>query len=342
MSGMQTAAKNAGRNAMRKRVIRFALGALLFALSLPAEAQQGKIYRVGLLAPPGKVEERLHIKGLRAGLAEAGYVEGKNLQLNIPNVKTYDELRPIAKGYAEQKVDAIVTQGGTATGIAKEATREIPIVFIWGLPDPLQSGFIKSLARPETNITGLSSFTGPEILGKRLELFKEVVPSLRRTVLLYNARGENPMHERNLVLLREIAPKLGLKLAEKPIKSAGEAVEALLSISKETADGIFIIFSGLFAEPCKRIAAIAMQKRLPLSGCEVVEQGVLLSYVPDGYRTGYRGAWYVDRILRGTKPQDLPVEAPMKFEFVINLKTAKQIGLTIPPNVLARADKVIR
>ena len=143
--------------------------------------------------------------------------------------------------------------------------------------------------------------------------------------------------------MRNTAPKLGLKLAEKPIKSADQAVESLLAISKQTTDGIFIIGSGLFAEPCKRITSIAMQNRLPLTGCGAgAEEGPLLSYEPDGYRIGHRGVSYVDRILKGTKPQDLPVEAPTKFELVVNLKTAKQIGLTIPPNVLARADRVIR
>jgi len=327
---------------MNEKLSTFLVATMVLSSFHLAEAQQGKIYRVGVLAPPGQVEERPFFKGLRDGLNEAGYVEGKNLQLNIPNVKTYDELRPIAKGYVEKKTEVIVTQGGTATGIAKEATTEIPIVFIWGLPDPVEAGFVKSLARPETNITGLSSFTGREIVGKRLELFKEAVPSLRRVVLLYNARGENPGHAKNLAVVREVAPNLGLKPIEKPAKSVSDVDEVLRTLSKQTADGIFIIFSGLFTESCKRIGAIAMQKRLPLSGCEVVEQGVLLSYVPDGYRTGYRGAWYVDRILKGTKPEDLPVEAPTKFELIINLKAAKQIGLTIPPNVLARADRVIR
>ena len=327
---------------MKAKVFGLGLCVALLALSFPADAQQGRVYRVGVLAPPGKVEERAHIKGLRDGLKEAGYQEGKNLLLDMPTVKTYDELRPIARSYAEKKVNIIVTQGGTATGIAKEATREIPIVFIWGVSDPVQAGLVKSVARPETNITGVSSFTGPEIAGKRLELFKEAVPSLRQVAVFYNARGENPGQAKNLTVVREAAPNLGLKLIEKPAKSVSDVDEALRTLSKQTVDGIFIIQSGLFAEPCERIAAIAMQKRLPLSGCEAVEQGVLLSYLPDGFRIGYRGAWYVDRILKGTKPQDLPVEAPMKFELIINLKAAKQIGVTIPQQVLMRADKVIK
>jgi ABC-type uncharacterized transport system substrate-binding protein len=328
---------------MIRRIFSLVLGALLLALSHPAEAQQGKIYRIGILVQSGKTEERLEIKGFRAGLAEAGYVEGKNLQLNIPNVKTYDELRPIAKGYVERKVDVIVTNGGTATEIANRTTKEIPVVFIWGVTDPVESGLVKSLARPDTNVTGLTNEAGAEIYGKRLELFREVVPSLRRVALLYNARGENPDHARRLAVVREVAPKLGLTLNEKSAKSVGDVDEMLRTVSKENSDGIFIICSGLFSESYKKINALAIQKKLPAWGCSAEQSfEALVSYSPDRYRNGHRGAWYVDRILKGTKPADLPVEQPIKFEFIINLKTAKQIGLTIPPNVLARADRVIR
>ena len=177
---------------MTKRFLFWLLTTFFLVTASIAAAQQPKVYRAGVLGPPGRLDGRLAIKGLRDGLKEAGYVEGQNLLLNMPNVKTYDELRLIAKAYVQEKVDIIITHGGTATGIAKEATKEIPIVFITGISDPVQSGFVKSVARPETNITGLSSFAGPEIFGKRLELFKEAVPSLRRVALLYNARGENP------------------------------------------------------------------------------------------------------------------------------------------------------
>jgi ABC-type uncharacterized transport system substrate-binding protein len=183
--------------------------------------------------------------------------------LNISNIKTYDELRPIAKGYVENRTDVIVTYGGTATGIAREATKEISIIFIWGLADPVAMGFVKSLARPETNITGLSSMPNPEISGKRLELFKEVVPTLRRAVLLYNARGENPSQGLILEVVRNTAPKLGLILAEKPIKSAGEAVEALLSVSKENTDGIYIVGSGLLQSPVRESLIRQCRKDCP-------------------------------------------------------------------------------
>ena len=324
-----------------KNIVVFVLLAVVLAFTNLAHAQQDKIYRLGMLAPPGQAKDRPHITGLRDGLEAAGYIENKNLQLNIPNVKTYQELRPIANGYVEGKIDTIVTDGGTATSIAKDATSTIPIVFIWGLVDPVGAGVVKSLARSETNVTGLTSSPGPEIQGKRLELFKEAVPKLRRVTLLYNARGENPGQAKSLAVVREVAPKLGLTLAENPITAASESDKAVLSASKETTDGIFIIGSGLFGEPCKKITAIAMQKRLPLTGC-VLESGSLFSYEPDRYRNGYRGAWFVDQILKGTRPQELPIEAPTRFEFIINLKTAKQIGVTIPPNVLARADRVIK
>jgi len=324
-----------------KNIVALVLLAVVLAFSNLAHAQQDNIYRVGMLAPPVQAKDRPHISGLRDGLKAAGYIETKNLQLSIPKAKTYQELRPIANGYVENKIDVIVTDGGTATGIAKEATNTIPIIFIWGLVDPVGAGVVKSLARSETNVTGVTSSPGPEIQGKRLELFKEAVPTLRRVTLLYNARGENPGQAKSLAVVREVAPKLGLTLAEKPIRAASEADNAVLSVSKDTTDSIFIIGSGLFGEPCKKITTMAIQKRLPLTGC-ALELENLLSYEPDRYRNGYRGAWFVDQILKGTRPQELPVEAPTRFEFIINLKTAKQIGLTIPPNVLARADRVIK
>ncbi len=315
----------------------------LILVSIPlAEAQQAKVHRVGVLSI-GSADHPT-IKGFQDGLKEAGYVEGKNLLLDMPLKKTFDELRPVANEYQKKKMDALVSRGGTATGIAKQATKDIPIVFLYAA-DPVQSGLVKSLARPETNLTGLTVEADVEFAAKRLEIFKEVIPTLQRVVVLYNARGENPNHVRRLAIIQKAAPSLGLKLAEKPIKSAGEVEQVLSSVSKDTTDGIFIICSSLFDGVFKKIATKAIQNRLPLSGCsalQVTEHSALVGYATDFYRLGYRGAWYVDRILKGAKPQDLPVEAPTKFELLINLKTAKQIGLTIPPNVLVRADKVIK
>jgi putative ABC transport system substrate-binding protein len=325
----------------KKATVVLLIGLALTSAHL-ADAQQ-RVYRVGvLLAGSPDVPE---MKGLRDGVKEAGYIEGKNLILDIPATeKSIDQLRPQAKEYIEKKVDVIVGIGATPVLITKELTQEVPLVFV-GASDPVLSGLVKSVARPEANVTGVARATDVEMQGKRLEVFKEAVPTLRRVTVLYNARGENPAHDKNLALLQKVAPNLGLKLTEKPVKSTADIDRVLFSVSKDSTDGLFVICSGIFRDAFKKIAAMAIQKKLASTGCSpqhVTELDILLAYSADAYRIGHRGAWYVDRILKGSKPKDLPVEAPTYFEFVINLKTAKQIGLTIPPNVLARADKVIK
>jgi putative tryptophan/tyrosine transport system substrate-binding protein len=315
------------------------LGAMLLVLSVAAQSHQGKVYHVGILA----IGDTPQLKGFREGLKNAGYVEGKNLVLDISVKQNYDELRPIAKAYVEKKLDVIVGIGTTAPLLAKELTREIPIIFA-GASDPMASGLVKSLAQPEANVTGVSTRTDFEMHGKRLEIFKEAVPSLRRVAVLYNARGENPGHAKSLALVQKVAPDVRVKLIETPIKSTADLDRVLSSIAKETADGLFPICATIFRDPFKKIATVVIQKKLALMGCgaDQTENGALLSYDANRYRVGQRAAWYVERILKGTKPRDLPVEAPIYFELTISLKTAKQIGLTIPPNVLARADRVIR
>ena len=325
---------------MRRKIFIWLLANCLLTTVSVVDAQQQRVYNVGVLTLGGP--DRPAIKGLRGGLRESGYVEGKNLILDIPVKETNDELRPLAKAYMEKKFDVIVATGATAPLIAKELTREIPIVF-FGASDPILSGLVKSVAHPEANVTGVARAPDFEMHGKRLELFKEAVPTLRRVAVFYNARGENPSHAKSLALVQKVAPYLGLKLAEKPIKTAADVDRALSSVSKATTDGVFVICSGTIE--VTKMAAAALQKRVALMGCSalhVTEQGALLYYGTDTYRMGHRAAWYVDQVLKGRKPQDLPVEAPMYFELVFNLNTAKQIGLTIPPNVLVRANKVIR
>jgi putative tryptophan/tyrosine transport system substrate-binding protein len=235
-----------------------------------AEAQTAKVYQIGVLsinqAQIAQSTDSTVVKGLRNGLKEAGYVEGKNLILDIPLKRTYEDLRSLAKEYREQKVDAIVAVGGTATRIAKEATREIPIVFIYA-GDPVGSGLLKLLARPEPNLTGVTSDTDVEFASKRMEIFKELVPTLQRIVLLYNARGENSAHLMRLALIQKLAPTLGLKLTEKPIKSTENMEQALSSVSRDTTDGLFVICSSLFESGFKNIAVKTIQKRLALFGC---------------------------------------------------------------------------
>jgi putative tryptophan/tyrosine transport system substrate-binding protein len=330
------------RRSKHKKIFCLAFWPLLFALCAPVHAQQGTGYHIAVLLV-GTTDIPV-LSGLRDGLKDFGYVQGKNMSLDVSAKANYDELRPLVKSYKEKKIDTIVTIGGTATGIAKELAPDIPTVFIFG-SDPVQAGFVKSIARPETNLTGLTTRTGPEIEGKRLELFREAVPTMSRVSVLYNARGENPGHMANLEVLRRVGPGLGLKIQEKPIKAPGEVDDWLRSVSKETTDGIFVISSSMFRSLFGNIARVAMQKKLAVMGTvasNAIDDGTLLFYDSNRYRIGQRAAWYVDRILKGTKPQDLPVESPSYFELIINLKTAKQIGITISPNVLARADRVIR
>ena len=327
---------------MKSKIPIWLLATSLLGAISPAQAQQAKIYHVVvLLVGSADIPQ---IKGLRDGLKELGYSQGNNIALDIAAKDTYDELRPLIKGYKEKKVDAMVTIGGTATSFVKEIAPEIPTVFFIG-SDPVQAGFVKSFARPETNLTGLTSRTDAEIEGKRLEVFHEAVPTMQRVTVLYNARGENPGHMMNLEVLRKVGPALGLRLQEKPIKVAADLDEALRTLSKKNSEGIFVIGASIFRTRFNQIAPVAMRKKLALMGNEaehVTRDGALLYYDSNRYRVGHRAAWYVDRILNGTKPQHLPVESPMYYELFINLKTAKHIGLMVPPNLLARADKLIR
>jgi putative ABC transport system substrate-binding protein len=332
------------RRSGSNQVFCFAVCALLFALWIPFEtqAQQSKVYSVGLVALGRTVTAE--IPGLRDGLKEAGYIEEKNLLLDVNIAENYEGLVPIVRSYIERDFDIILSTGASAPLVAKKLTQHIPIVFIGGA-DPLQAGLVSSMARPEGNITGIARYRDTEIYGKRLELFKAAVPNLQKVTVLYNARGENPTHFSSLKVLQKIAPQLGLRITEKPIKIVTDIQKALSEISRDNADGVFTICATIFRDFNKNIATVAGHKKIASFGCSplsVTNYGALLYYGADTYRLGYRAAWYVDRILKGAKPQELPVEAPSYFQMIVNLKTAKQIGLTIPPNVLARADRVIR
>jgi putative tryptophan/tyrosine transport system substrate-binding protein len=301
--------------------------------------QQARVYRLGILTL--HTHDRPHLQGLRDGLKKAGYIEGKNLLLNMMQATNADKLRSIAKDYAEEKMDIIVTTGNVETVIAK-AVWSIPIIFM-PAGEPVQSGFVKSLARPGANITGLAYLGDIEIFGKDLEIFRDAVPNLQRVLMFYDS-GEDLIPAVSLPLLRKVAQVLAIALVEKPVQSLAQVEHEIAASSRNTTEGIFFICTSLFSD-FKKIAAESRKKRIPSYGCSsraVAEDGSLLSYRPDLYQIGQRGASYVDRILKGAKPAELPVEQPMKFELVINLKTAKHIGLTIPPNVLVLADKVIK
>jgi putative tryptophan/tyrosine transport system substrate-binding protein len=314
--------------------------ALLLRLQIPlaAEKQTG-MHKIAILSF-GDLQRPL-IKGLRYGLRKLGYLEGKNLLLDMPLLTTVSDVRALVDGYARSKsIDVIVTAGGIVTSIAKDLIPKHPIVFIAVL-DPVSSGIVESLARPGISITGITYDASVVTQGKRLEIFKAFVPSVRRVLVLYDDREENRVRDEMTTVVRNVALRADIKLEERPVKSVQEAARIVSSFSRS--DGIFTVCTTLFSN-LHPIAMIARERSLPLSGCSTthVEDGALLAYAPDLYQIGFRGASFVDRILKGTKPQNLPVENPTKFELIVNLKTANAIGITIPPEVLQQADKVIK
>ncbi len=328
---------------MTKSNLFWLLATVLLVTVAPVEAQQfGKVPRIGLLTVGSSTSFPTRIEGFRQRLRELGYVEGKNIVIEYRYAEgKEDRLPDLADELVRLKVDLIVVGGGIATLAAKKATSTIPIVMAVA-SDPVGSGFVASLARPGGNITG-STLINPDLSGKRLELLKEVIPEVTHVaVLVY--RG-NPA---SALLVRETesaAQSLGLQLQILDIRASSDELENAFGIVKKgRSKAIQVLSSAFFAAQRKKIVELAATTRLPAvyDTSLYVEAGGLMSYgvdIDDLYR---RAAVYVDKILKGTKPSDLPVEQPMKFEFIVNLKTAKLIGLTIPPNVLVRADKVIR
>jgi putative tryptophan/tyrosine transport system substrate-binding protein len=301
--------------------------------------------RIVIVMEGNNVRLQPQINGLRDGLEELGYAEGENLHWQRVEGGTQEELRANLKARLQkQAIDVIVTLGTTETNIAKEIAPRVPTVFL-PAADPVGSGFVRSLASPGTNLTGLSFFVGSESVGKQLEVFKQFVPALRRVGVLFDSRLKSTSLNDSWNRLAAVASWLGINLTEMPVTSTAEASRKILSLSYPgTSVGVFVFCSGLF-KSLEDLARVATKQKLPLFGCnafQVAEQNVLISYAPDLYSLGYRGAWFMDRIFKGTKPQDLPVETPRKFELVVNNKTAGEIGLKIPPGMLMLADRVFR
>jgi putative tryptophan/tyrosine transport system substrate-binding protein len=259
----------------------------------------------------------------------------------MPTVRKPNELRSHATGYVRQKMDVIVTTGTFETGIAKETTQQLPIVFM-PVADPINAGFVQSFPRPGTNLTGLALIRDVDSYGKQLEIFKEVVPSIGKLVIIYDARSENHLASKGAAQLKKVASHLNVTVDQKPVREIREAEKVVASLSNSSADGIFVTCSSLFGGGLEGIITLAIEKKLPLFSCGWTPQGGLISLSLDFYQVGRRGGWYVDQILKGAKPQDLPVEVPLKYELAINLKTAQRIGIRIPTEVLQRADKVIK
>ena len=329
-------------NSKRIKLFGFALCAVLFALCVSAQAQQPtKVPRIGFLiaSSPSPVSARL--EAFRQGLRELGYVEGKSIVIDYRWAEgKVDRMPDLAAQLIGLKVDIILSTGPQTTRAAKEATSTIPIVMGFD-NDPVGNGFVASLARPGGNITGLSTLA-PEISGKQLELLKEIVPRLSRVAVF--GTSTQPGNAQALKEIELAAGTLGTKFQFLDVVGPQDTEAAFRAAGKGRADAVLVLNSPVFNSRRTQIIDLAVKNRLATIywAPEFVEAGGLMTYsvsFPDLFR---RAATYVDKILKGTKPADLPVEQPKKFELVINLKAAKQIGLTIPPNVLARADRVIR
>jgi putative ABC transport system substrate-binding protein len=327
---------------MSKRITVFTFCATLFSLCDSVQAQQSaKVPRIGFITASVSYNPA-RIEAFRLSLRDLGYVEGKNIVIEWrADEGKRDRQRAIAAELARLKVDVIVTVSTAQTRSAREASATIPIVMTTA-SDPVASGLVASLARPGGNVTGLSTLT-PEISGKRLELLKEVVPRLTRVAVF--ASSSTPEGAQVLKELDLAARSLGVKLQNLDVLSLKDFETAFQAAVKGHATGVLVRVRGPILSPHrKEVAKLAVKNRLPViyEDAEDVDAGGLMSYgvsIPDLYR---RAAIYVDKILKGAKPADLPVEQPIKFEFIINLNAAKQIGLTIPQWTLMKADRVIK
>src|SRR5215469_13940407 len=338
------------RLTMKRAAVRsIAVAVMLLVMAVIAEAQQPKkVPRIGYLSNADAATDSARggrAEGIRLAMRELGYIEGQNIAIEYRYAEgKVDRAPELAAELVRLKVDVIVVGSGDQwIRAAKNATRTIPIVMTGQGTDPVEAGFVESLARPGGNVTGLTVLVR-ELGGKRLELLKEAVPRLSRVAVLYDPANPPSLHE-----VKELLPAdaRALKLTIQPweIRAVDDFEKVFGALNKQRPDGLYSLGAGPVMRPNeKRIVDFALKSRLPsmYGSREDVEAGGLMSYGPDFADSYRRAAYFVDKILKGAKPADLPVEQQMKFELVINLKTAKQIGLTIPPNVLARADKVIK
>jgi putative tryptophan/tyrosine transport system substrate-binding protein len=330
---------------MNRKTIVSLLTTALLSNALSLWAQQPKKFLLGYLSAfsaPSVTGSNANVESLRQGLRTLGWVEGVNVSIEYRWAEgKYERLPDLATELVRLKMDVIVTNAPYAAVAAKNATRTIPIVFET-LGDPVSTGLVASLARPGGNLTGVAG-TGPELSGKQVELLKEVVPQLTRLAVLVNPAN---LGITGVVRETELAAKsLGVRVQMFKVEESDQLDVAFPSMRRGGANALFVPADAMLATQRKRILALVEKARLPAMYVETpswVINGGLMSYsasLPDQFR---KAAIYVDKILKGAKPADLPVQQPTKFELMINLNTAKQIGLTIPPNVLARADKVIR
>jgi len=319
-------------------VFLFFAGSLATVLAQPAE----KVHRVGYLSPgSASDQERQHrLEAFRQGLRDLGYVEGKNVSIESRWAEgKYDRYPALAVDLVRLKVDVIVAVGGAATQAARRATRTIPIVMSVVI-DPLGAGLVSNLAHPGGNVTG-TSMMAPDIVGKQLEILKEVVPKVSRVALLWNP--DNPGSAPQLSQAEAVGRALGLRLQTLEARDPQGIDRAFAAMTKEQAGALVVLVDAIFTNQVRQIAELAVKRHLPsiYGQREYARAGGLIVYSSNPLDLERRAATFVDKILKGVKPGDLPVEQPSKFELVINMKTAKALALTIPPSVLLRADQVI-
>lgn len=323
--------------------IRIWLLATVFLATVPVvEAQQpAKVWKIGVLVSTSPSLNASRDEALRRGLREFGYVEGQNIIMEYRYAEgKLDRLPDLAAELVRLKVDVIVVGGTRVAVAAKQATGTIPIV-IGGAGDPVRAGLIQSFMHPGGNVTGVSRLS-PDFIGNRLGLLKEAIPKAIRVAALSNP--DNPAHGPSLKEIDLGARALAMTLQSLAVRSPKDFESAFGAAAKGRADALFVMPDALFHSYLSRIVELAAKNRLPAmyDRADFVEAGGLMSYAVNVADLSRRAAWYVDQILKGSKPADLPMVEPTKYEFVINLKTAEALGVTIPPNVLARADKVIK
>jgi putative ABC transport system substrate-binding protein len=326
---------------MDKRSITFAVSALLFALCIGAEAQQAKVARIGFLGNSTSELEANLIGPFREGLRELGYIEGKNIAIEWRWAEgKYERFPGLIAELIGSKAELIVTAGTPASLAVKKATTTIPLVMI-AVGDPVGSGLIASLAHSRGNVTGLTSIS-PELDGKRLELLREVVPNISHVAVMWNPTS--PLQVVAEKATRAAAQPTGIRILSLGVHADEQFDHAFATIRKEKPGALLVLADRLFLHNRARIMEFAIHNRLPgvHAYVELVEAGGLMSYGPSYSGMHKRAAYYIDKILKGTNPADLPIEAPAKFELVVNVKAAKQIGVSIPPSVLYRADRVIK
>jgi putative tryptophan/tyrosine transport system substrate-binding protein len=328
---------------MNRRAFVTGLGAVL-AVPFVVEAQPGKVYRIGYLAQgdPSHPAEQNLLAGFRQGLGELGYVEGHNLVIEYRWAEmNVDRLPVLAAELVQLKVDLIASVATRASLAAKHATRTVPIVMTVSL-HAVESGLVESLAHPGANITGMTGLSD-ETIAKRLGLLKEVVVTLVRVAVLWNPEFYNRAHEPQWRAIEAAAVRLGVTLESVEVRRFDDFDGAFAGMTRSRVGGVIVFPDPLTVKHRQRIAELATQHRLPTAyqDRESVEVGGLLSYGLSFFESARRAAYFVDKILKGAKPAELPVEQPTKFELVINLKTAKALGLTIPRSLLLRADQII-